>query len=131
VLAKTAPGAQPDFSVKADTSSATGVMQFTENTFLNLAKQPSTANALGVTPDMTDAQILELRKARFEASQKKEETTTPPGTGTEETSIIETAVAEDLEKDPNGLWGETKPTSRNLWSDDDGSPGSNNRGPWN
>jgi hypothetical protein len=78
-----------------------------------------------------EAKILELRKARFEASQKKEETKTPPGKGTGETSIIETAVAEDLEKDPNGLWGETKPTSKNLWSDEDGSSGSNNRGPWN
>jgi hypothetical protein len=78
-----------------------------------------------------EAKILELRKARFEASQKKEETKTPPGKGTGETSIVETAVAEDLEKDPDGLWGETKPTSKNLWSDEDGSSGSNNRGPWN
>lgn len=51
-----------DYTVKADTSSATGILQFTDGTFLGLAKNPSYSFALGVTKDMTDAQILDMRK---------------------------------------------------------------------
>jgi hypothetical protein len=78
-----------------------------------------------------ETKILEMRKESFEASQKKEQEETPPGQGTEEPSIIETAVVEGLENGTPGLWGETKPASKNLWSDDDGSSGSSTRGPWN
>ncbi|RTL04993.1 hypothetical protein EKK58_09305 [Candidatus Dependentiae bacterium] len=44
-------------------SSAVGVMQFTEGTFLNLVKDPSMAVLIGVDPTgKTDAELLELRK---------------------------------------------------------------------
>jgi hypothetical protein len=54
---------QPDFGKKADTSSATGLLQFTDKTFLNLMKDPTTQTAMGVdTSKMTEQQILDLRK---------------------------------------------------------------------
>lgn len=52
-----------DYSVQAKGTSATGIMQFTEGTFLNLMKDPTVSTALGVdTANLSDAQILELRK---------------------------------------------------------------------
>lgn len=44
-------------------TSATGVMQFTNDTFLDVMKSPGTASRIGVDiTGMSDAQILELRK---------------------------------------------------------------------
>ena len=50
-------------------SSATGVMQFTNGTFLDVMKSPGTAARIGVDiTNMSDAQILELRKDPYVAT---------------------------------------------------------------
>lgn len=52
-----------DYGVTNPTSSATGVMQFTNDTWLGLVKDPATATRMGLdTAGMSDAQLLELRK---------------------------------------------------------------------
>ena len=49
-------------NAKNPNSTATGSGQFIDKTWLDLAKDPAVASALGVTPSMTDAEILALRK---------------------------------------------------------------------
>lgn len=58
-----APQAQIDFGVQAATSTATGVMQFTEGTFLDLMSDGVTAQRMGIdTTGMSRQQIIDLRK---------------------------------------------------------------------
>lgn len=55
--------AEVDYGVQATTSSATGLFQFTEPTFLGLMKDGTTAARMGIdVTGMSDAQLLELRK---------------------------------------------------------------------
>lgn len=56
-------GDATDYTVKAGTSSATGVMQFTEGTFLDVMKDGVTPTRIGISiAGKSDAEILELRK---------------------------------------------------------------------
>lgn len=52
-----------DYGVQNPDSSATGVGQFIDSTWLQLVKDPNTARRMGLdTTNMSDAQLLELRK---------------------------------------------------------------------
>jgi hypothetical protein len=80
-----------------------------------------------------ETKILEMRKQRFEASQVVGQTGPTSPTGTEENSSTDSETEKDptTETGTTGLWEDPKPNTTNLWSDDDGSSGSNNRGLWN
>lgn len=80
-----------------------------------------------------EAKILEMRKQRFEASQVVAPTvlTDPTGVDEDSTGHAETGKDVTTETETIGLWEDSKPKTTNLWSDDDGSSGSNNRGLWN